>query len=173
MISPYDPQWPVMYEAARAEIEAAIGDDIVRIEHVGSTSVPGLAAKPTIDVLAGVRNWDEAKVTIAPMSESGWECAGEYGIPRRHYFRRRDERGFATHHLHMLEVGSPRFDDHLSFRDHLRAHADVAAAYERLKHDLARRMPGDSDAYQQGKGPFIEGVLERARRQRPNSRIED
>ncbi len=174
LVATYDLNWPAIFEAARAEIKAAIGEAILRIEPIGSTSVPKLTAKPTIDILVGVRDWDEAKSTIAPLTEIGWEYAGEYGIPCRHYFRCRDERGSATHHPHMLEVGSLRFDEHLLFRDHLRrAHAEVAAACERLKRDLAHRFLDSGREYQEGKRSFIEGVLERARRQRADSTMCD
>lgn len=162
VLKPYDPQWPAMYEKARAELVACIGQHTLRIEHVGSTSIPGLAAKPTIDILVGVRDWDEAKITIAPLTDIGWGYVGEHGIPRRHYFRRGAVSGRRTHHLHMLEVTHPECESMLSFRNYLRGHPNAAADYERLKLDLARRNL-DGPGYQEAKAPFIQGVLERAR----------
>lgn len=151
-----------MYERARAEIVACIGQHILRIEHVGSTSIPGLSAKPTIDILVGVRDWDEANITIAPLADIGWGYVGEHGIPRRHYFRRGAVSGRRTHHLHMLEVTQPEWETMLSFRNFLRGHPKAAADYERLKLDLARGNL-DGPGYQAAKAPFIQGILERAR----------
>ena len=162
ILKPYDPQWPAAYETARAEIVGCIGQHVVRIEHVGSTSIRGLAAKPTIDILVGVRDWDEAKITIAPLTDIGWGYVGEHGIPRRHYFRRGAVSGRRTHHLHMLEVAHPEFEAMLSFRNFLRGDPSAAADYERLKLDLARRNL-DGPGFQDAKAPFIHGVLERAR----------
>lgn len=162
LLKPYDPQWPALYETARAEIASCIGPHILRIDHVGSTSIPGLSAKPTIDILVGVRNWNEARITIAPLADIGWGYVGEHGIPRRHYFRRGTVRGRRTHHLHMLETTHPEWNAMLAFRNYLRGHPDAAADYERLKLDLARRNL-DGPGYQEAKAPFIQGILERAR----------
>jgi len=168
LVKPYDPEWPAAYEKARAEIVAGIGPHILRIDHVGSTSVPGLAAKPTIDILVGVCDWDEARITIAPLADIGWKYVGEHGIPRRHYFRRGTVRGRRTHHLHMLETTHPEWNAMLAFRNYLRGHPDAVAEYQRLKYDLARKDL-DGPAYQEAKAPLIQRFLERARRSVPTT----
>ena len=166
VVVPYDPKWPAMFERERAEIDACIGQHILRIEHAGSTSIPGMAGKPTVDILVGVKDWDEARVTIGPLAEIGWEFRGERGMPRRHLFRRLNPEGRRTHQLHMLEVTHPDWDAMLLFRDYVRSHPDAAAEYQRLKLDLARSYPNSRGAYTAGKEAFVMGVLEEARRAR-------
>ncbi len=166
VVIPYDPEWPALYEQERAEIAACIGQHILRIEHAGSTSIPGMAGKPTVDILVGVQDWDAARVTFGPLAEIGWEFRGERGMARRHLFRRLNAQGRRTHQLHMLEVTHPAWDAMLLFRDYVRSHPDAAAEYQRLKLDLARRYPNSRGAYTAGKEAFVMEVLEQARRAR-------
>lgn len=123
----YDPVWPQAFPAARSEILEDIGSGVERVEHVGSNSVEGLATKPIIEILVGVRDWDEARVTIAPLERMGWEFRAQHAIPRRHYFVKRTPTRRRTNHLHLLEVATNRFTKVLAFRDHLRSHPDAAA----------------------------------------------
>ena len=159
----YDPTWPQAFAAAKAEILEAVGPHVECVEHVGSTAVAGLAAKPIIDIQVGVRDWNEAVVTIAPLSARGWVYRGERGTPRRHYFRKRDAAGRWTHTLHMLEVFSGRWNEMLDFRDYLRAHPDAAAEYAALKRSLARRAYRERGEYTDAKAPFIQRILAQAR----------
>ena len=163
VVVPYDPRWPVIYEEARREIMEAVGSEILGIEHVGSTSIPGLAAKPTIDMQVDVRDFDEATVTIQPLEDIGWEYKGEYGFPRRHYFRKSAPDGHRTHHLHMLEIKHPRWDEMLLFRDFLREHPTTAGEYAGLKRELAEKFQDERGDYIDAKAPFIQAVLKRAR----------
>lgn len=158
-----------MYERARAEIATCIGPHILRIEHAGSTAIPGMAGKPTIDILVGVHDWDEARITFGPLAEIGWEFRGERGMPRRHFFRRLNTQGCRTHQLHMLEVAHPEWEAMLLFRDYVRTHPDVAAEYQRLKLDLARQFPNSRGKYTAGKEAFVKEVLEQARRARDSA----
>ncbi|MCY3784365.1 MAG: GrpB family protein [Chloroflexi bacterium] len=169
-VVPYDPGWPAMYERERAEIAACIGQHILCIEHAGSTAIPGMAGKPTIDILVGVHEWDEARVTFGPLAKIGWEFRGERGMPRRHFFRRLDAQGRRTHQLHMLEVTHPQWEAMLLFRDYVRSHPDAAAEYQRLKLDLARRFPDSRGQYTVGKEAFVMDVLAQARRAREDRR---
>ena len=155
----YDPVWPQAFAAAKAEILEAVGPHVESVEHVGSTSVVGLAAKPIIDILVGVRDWHQARITIAPLERAGWEFRGQRGIPRRHYFVIRTPTNRRTHHLHMLEITSRHFSDMLAFRNHLRTHPEVAAEYCALKRRLAGQPLPERGDYQQAKAPFIERVL--------------
>ena len=158
----YDPAWLRAFAAARGEILEAVGPDVQCVEHVGSTSVEGLAAKPIIDILVGVKDWHEATVTIAPLERVGWEFRGERGILRRHYFVKRTATRRRTHHLHMLEVGTDRYTEMLAFRDYLRAHPDAAAQYAALKRALASRPLPQRGDYTDAKAPFIQDVLAKA-----------
>jgi GrpB-like predicted nucleotidyltransferase (UPF0157 family) len=152
-----DPGWQGLYEAEARLIRAAIGPYILEIEHVGSTSVPGLAAKPILDIAVGVANWEEAVVCVEPMQRLGYIYKGEYGIPRRHYFVKGEPR---THHVHMVELGGDDWRRTVQFRDYLRQHPEAVAAYAELKRRLAQQFPADREAYQNGKDTFIKQVLQ-------------
>lgn len=155
-IVPYDPEWPRIYAAERERLVAAVGELFLDIQHVGSTSVPGLAAKPIIDIAAAVRDFDEAAACVAPIVALGYAYRGENGIPRRRYFDGGDPILF---HLHVLEVGGLDWHEHLLFRDYLRDHPEAAREYARLKEDLAARYAGDRLGYTEAKGSFIRRVL--------------
>ena len=157
----YQPVWRAQFEEEAAVLRALLGPQIVSVHHIGSTSVPGLAAKPIIDVLVQVRDIEAVDGLDAQMRAAGYLPRGENGIPGRRYFRR-ETAGRHTHHVHVYQVGHPRVRDHLAFRDYLAAHPAQAAAYGALKQELAARYPRDIDAYQAGKGAFILMLVERA-----------
>ena len=155
----YNPAWPRAFETAKARILKAVGPQVQTVEHVGSTSVVGLPAKPIIDILVGVHDWEEARATVAPLERISWEFRGQRGIPRRHYFVIRLPDGSRTHHLHMLELTSPHYADMLTFRNHLRTHPTAATEYATLKRRLAAQPEPHRGAYQHAKAPFIHRVL--------------
>jgi GrpB-like predicted nucleotidyltransferase (UPF0157 family) len=160
VLSPYDPQWPAMFEAEAVRIEHALVGLPIRLEHVGSTAVPGLAAKPVIDILAGRPPRSDPAPYVAAMKQLGYEHMGAYGIRGRNYFRRGSPR---THHVHMVTWTSTFWKDHLTFRDALRENAALAREYETLKYDLAATLPReDKRLYADAKGPFIRKVLREA-----------
>lgn len=160
----YDPEWVAEYERCEREIRRVVGDRIEAVEHVGSTAVPGLAAKPIVDLMVGVASLDDADACVQPLVAAGWEYAPEFEaqVPERRYFRR-FRGGDHTHHLHVVETGSDWWERHLHFRDYLREHPDLAREYDRLKRDLAERFRWDVDGYTDGKDDFIRDVEERAR----------
>lgn len=143
-----------------------LGGSLVAMAHVGSTSVPGLAAKPVIDLLVIVRSLADAEDAVPELAALGYEYLGENGIPGRLFFRRGMPR---THHLHIVEPGHPQWPDNLEFRDYLRAHPDEAARYETLKRTLARRFRQRREDYTSGKSDYILGVLKQAREGRHGS----
>jgi GrpB-like predicted nucleotidyltransferase (UPF0157 family) len=166
----YDPRWPAMFERERDHLRECLPADLVgRIEHFGSTAVPGLPAKPIVDMLVEVRSLDETRRRIAPALEAQgydyfWRPTwGDDTPPFYAWFIRRDGAGRRTHHVHMVE---PDFEhwDRLLFRDYLIAHPDAAAEYGRLKRRLAREHRGDRVAYTEAKTAFIRGVMEKAGR---------
>jgi GrpB-like predicted nucleotidyltransferase (UPF0157 family) len=166
LVVPYDPRWPRLFARARSELQTALGDAVVAIEHIGSTAVPGLAAKPIIDIMVGVDSLDRGRSLVDPVETLGYEYVpeGEAEMPFRRYFRRRDPTllpGFerAGYHLHMVEAAHPFWTTHLAFRDHLRGSAEEARAYERLKLALAARHADDRQAYTDAKAPFVRAVL--------------
>jgi GrpB-like predicted nucleotidyltransferase (UPF0157 family) len=162
-IDPYDPQWPARFRAEQDLIEAAIGPWITGgVHHVGSTAVPGLSAKPIIDIQVGVADLDSSRACIDVLADLDYQYA-PYRTDQMHWFCK-PEPSRRTHHLHLLPTGSPRFLDVLAFRDHLRMHPETAAEYEALKRDLARRFHHDREAYTDGKAEFVARVSRIARR---------
>jgi GrpB-like predicted nucleotidyltransferase (UPF0157 family) len=165
-IAPYNANWPVLFESEAAFLRARIpGTLIRRIEHFGSTAVPGLAAKPIVDMLVEVTSLDETQNQIVPMLEAEgydyfWreDCDPPYA-----WFIKRDSQGKRTHHIHMVEEDSKLWE-RLHFRDYLRQFPEEARQYERLKQSLADEYPNDRIAYTKGKTEFIESVTERARK---------
>lgn len=166
VIVDYDPNWPQRYEAERERILGAIGQWLVQIEHIGSTSVPGLGAKPIIDIMAAVRSLNDAMQCIEPLHALGYQYHPEFEdvLPERRYFNGgpRDDH----YHLHMVEITSGFWERHLLFRDYLRANLETAQEYERLKRDLAERYREDRSAYTDAKTEFITMIEERARAER-------
>jgi GrpB-like predicted nucleotidyltransferase (UPF0157 family) len=152
----YDPRWPGAYEHERARIAKALGPLALAIEHVGSTSVPGLAAKPILDVLVTVADPDGEKALRAPLERAGYEL--RVREPGHRMFRTpaRDV------HVHIRAAGDVEVQRLLRFRERLRADARDRAAYEQLKRELAAREWADMNAYADAKGPLIESILARA-----------
>ncbi|MBI3449850.1 MAG: GrpB family protein [Acidobacteria bacterium] len=160
-IVPYDASWPARFAEESQILRRALAAWLAGpIEHIGSTAVPGLAAKPVIDIMAGVRTLDGSRPAIAAATGLGY-CHFPYQVDLEHWFCKPSP-AFRTHHLHLIPVGAPQWARPLAFRDYLRAHPDVAAEYESLKRDLARKHHLDREAYTQAKGPFIDRVTARA-----------
>jgi len=137
------------------------------VEHVGSTAVPGLDAKPVIDLLVGVQDVGSAGCCIRPLAEIGYSYWTENPNPDRMLFVKfTADRTSRTHNLHVVEVGGDLWDDRLLFRDHLRAHPEAADEYARLQHDLAERFRDDREAYTEAKTDFVLATLEHARASR-------
>jgi GrpB-like predicted nucleotidyltransferase (UPF0157 family) len=155
----YDSTWPARFEAEAERIERACDGLPIRLEHIGSTAVPGLAAKPVIDILAGRPPRSRPHPYVDALKGLGYEHMGSRGVPGRDYFRRGPPR---SHHLHLFAWSSAYWRDHLLFRDHLRARPDLAREYEALKYDLAARFAYDRKLYTDEKGPFIKRVLREA-----------
>lgn len=156
----YDPGWEQAFEAEREVVAQAFGDGVVAIEHIGSTAVPGLAAKPIIDILVGVRSLDLVDERVFAMEAAGYEYLGEHGLPGRLFFRKGDPR---SHHVHAVEHGGEHWQRHLLFRDYLRTHPQEAERYGALKRELATEASGDRALYTDRKTPYIDGVVARAR----------
>ncbi len=164
----YDARWPAQFESSAAAVRAACGERLAGIEHIGSTSVPGLAGKPVVDVMPLVATFEDGAACVTALEALGYEYRGENGIPGRHYFVRAADaaRGRRREHVHMLIAGSPEAERHLRFRDHLRAHPERARAYETLKRALALRHGTAREAYTDGKTSFIAATLALASRER-------
>ena len=162
IVAPPDPAWPDAFDAASREIVGAMGANLLAVHHIGSTAIPGIWAKPVIDLLPVVRDLARVEEHVAAMRALGYEAMGEFGIPGRRYFRREGPNGLRTQNVHAFEHGSQHVARHLAFRDFMRAHPDVARQYSDLKRQLAERYPHDIEGYMDGKDAFIKQMEARA-----------
>ncbi len=165
LVVPYDPRWPALFEEERARVEAAIGPWTLETEHVGSTAVRGLDAKPVIDIMVGVRSLEDSPVLVERLTGIGYEYVPEFeeDLPLRRYFRKA-QRGRRTHQIHLVErTNAEWWDRHILLRDYLREHPETAREYAELKRNLAARLRDDRGAYTDAKTHFISAVVERAR----------
>ena len=164
----YDPRWPTLFEEERVRLHAALGELAVRIDHNGSTSVPGLAAKPVIDVQISVRTLQPIDAYRTPLQQLGYTHVPHADDSFCPFFHRPHEWPH-THHVHVVEAGGEEEARTLAFRDYLRDHADMAQEYAALKAMLARRFSAmefeSRQAYADAKGEFIERIVRTAREQ--------
>lgn len=152
---PHNPQWASEFRKESASISIALGDMVSAIHHIGSTSIPGIHAKPIIDLLVEVFAINRIDAKNPAMVDIGYECMGEYGISGRRYFRKNNAQGARTHHIHMFDVNSEHVFRHLAFRDYLVAHPTKAQEYSAIKQALVKEHKGDWNLYLDGKDPFI------------------
>jgi GrpB-like predicted nucleotidyltransferase (UPF0157 family) len=158
-VVPYDARWPALFRAEATRLASAIsvaGLPALRIEHVGSTAVPGLAAKPILDLAAGRQGQTSVGAYISVLEAAGYVYRGDGGLPGREFFRQGELR---SHHLHLVEFGGWHWQRYLGFRDALRADATLRDAYAALKNELAAEYPHDREAYTEGKASFVEAVI--------------
>lgn len=154
-VAPYDPSWPTQFTAEAECIRAALGGVAVAVHHIGSTAIPGILAKPIIDILLEVDDIPTLDAYSSALAGLGYEAKGEFGIPGRRYFRKQSTAGVRTHQIHAFERGSPASERHLAFRDYLIGQPTIAQAYSLLKQRLAASHPDDIEAYMDGKDSFI------------------
>jgi GrpB-like predicted nucleotidyltransferase (UPF0157 family) len=162
LVVPYDARWPQAFAITSREVAAALGNNLLEIHHIGSTSIQGIYAKPIIDMLAVVKDLREVDARSNEMRALGYEAMGEFGIEGRRYFRRNNVAGERTEQVHTFAEGSHHVRRHLAFRDFLRAHSKVAEQYSDLKRKLAEAHAGDIEAYMDGKDAFIKETEARA-----------
>jgi GrpB-like predicted nucleotidyltransferase (UPF0157 family) len=160
-IADYDPQWPEQFETLRSRIAAALSDLAIAIEHIGSTAVPGLAAKPLIDIDVLLRSDADLPLVISKLALLGYDHQGDLGVPGREAFRAPPDD--FPHHLYVCPPDSREYRRHIAFRDHLRTHPKDAKAYATLKRSLARKFGDQREGYTQAKSEFIADVVRRAR----------
>ena len=159
---PHDPKWSKLADDEANRILEGLTIQIIGIYHIGSTSVPGIKAKPIIDFVLEVENLEEVIESISEFEALGYLSKGEFGIPGRQFFTR-DTHGERSHHLHVFQTGHPDIERHTVFRDYLRANPEAAREYEQLKEKLAKRFPKQSGNYTAAKSDFILSMDEVAR----------
>ncbi len=155
----YDPQWEVKFQKEAVCIRQILGENCKEIHHIGSTSVPGLAAKPVIDIMPVVHSLERVDAAAEEFEKIGYEYLGEFGIPGRRYLRKGgDER---THQIHIFqETDQKNIHRHLAVRDYLRDHEESRRAYAKLKRELALKYPYDIEGYCDGKEEFVRELEE-------------
>ena len=165
VIVDHDARWFKAFDEAAAELRDALRRWVVEIEHIGSTAVVGLAAKPVIDIQVGVVSLDVSHQIVAAVEALGYVYVPDFerDLPNRRYFRRMSSAGRSTHHVHLVErTDHEWWDRHIRFRDWLRAHPDDRDRYAALKRSLATEHLDDRDGYTEAKSAFIASVVERA-----------
>lgn len=161
MVTKYDEQWNEAFRLEAQNIQGVYGNELVAIHHVGSTAVPGIQAKPIIDMMPTVKNVEKVDLFNNQMIALGYEPLGEYGIQGRRYFRKGGDN--RTHQIHIFQFDNAQeIDRHLAVRDYLRTHPGAAQQYGDLKAKLANQHPEDIEAYMIGKDAFVKRLENKA-----------
>ena len=158
VVQAYDPEWPRTFERIRAHVWPVVQHAAMSMEHVGSTSVPGLSAKPVIDACIVVASRRDIPHVVKALARIGYVHRGDLGVPDREAFKATTT-DFPKHRLYASHRGSLSLRNHIGFRDYLRAHPDASLEYGRLKESLARQFPDDIDSYIAGKTEFVLNIL--------------
>lgn len=160
-VTAYNQNWVRQFEEEAERLKDIFGDEIVEIHHFGSTSVPGLKAKPIIDIMPIVKDIEKVDSFNQQMIAFGYEPLGEFGIKGRRFFRKGGDN--RTHHIHMFQFNNrEEIDRHLAVRDYLRTHPEAARQYGDLKEQLAKQFPKDIEAYMDGKDEFVKALERKA-----------
>jgi GrpB-like predicted nucleotidyltransferase (UPF0157 family) len=160
IVAEYDPGWVILFEKLRGFVLPVISDLVVTIEHVGSTSVPGLAAKPIVDMDVVVSTQADVHTAIQRLATLGYVHEGDLGAIGREAFIPPD--GMSWHHLYVCTMENTEYKRHILFRDYLRSHPEEAKMYGDLKLELAHRFHNDRLAYTNAKSDFVKGILQRS-----------
>ena len=156
IVAPYDVAWKSAFEDIKIEIESALGDLIIGIEHVGSTSVEGMSAKPCIDVDVIIKDYSVFDAVVDKFASIGYIHEGDLGIKDREAFKYTDKPHLMTHHLYVCPQNSEELNRHITFRDFLRSNTEAARKYSSVKEVAAELFPNDIDKYIEYKSPCIE-----------------
>ena len=154
----HDPNWRSAFETESKLIALALGENVVAIHHIGSTAIPQIHAKPIVDMLVEVKDLLKIDTYSSEMEALGYQAMGEFGISGRRFFRKGNEAGIRTHHLHGFEVNSAQIERHLAFRDYMIAHSEAAQEYSELKRKLANTYPDNIQGYMDEKDGFIKAM---------------
>ena len=158
VVLPYDEGWKQDFLRIKQELQDALGQLAIDIEHVGSTSVEGLSAKPIIDIDVVIEDNTVLKDAVAALERAGYKHEGDLGIPGREAFRYEGKEHLRTHHLYVCSKDSPELKRHVTFRDHLRSHPEAVKEYSRIKEEGAKLYPYDIEGYIEYKSPFINRI---------------
>ncbi|MET3195066.1 GrpB family protein [Bacillus sp. OAE603] len=163
IIEDYSQQWALEYKKEETKIRNVLGETLIQIEHIGSTSIENLGSKPIIDMMCGVKHINAIQDFINSFAEIGYEFVWHEEFPERRFFRKGEYRA-GTHHLHIYEFESDFWINNILFRDYLRKHPDVRNEYYHLKIKLAEKYPNDRVSYTNGKNEFIKCIVKKSRK---------
>lgn len=161
MLAPFDPEWKNYFLEEKDRLLSSISDHVLAIEHIGSTSIPGLSAKPIIDIGISTESFEQGFACVPGLEALGYLYKGENGIANRHYFRTNAD--IVKFHIHMFPHKHPKLVDHLLFRDYLIAYPEEKNKYQQLKEELSQKYATQRELYTSSKSDFITGILEKAR----------
>ena len=161
IVLPYDRAWKSDFEAIKREIEGAVGDLIIGIEHVGSTSVEGMSAKPCIDIDVIINDYSSFAAVVGGLKSIGYIHEGDLGIKDREAFKYTEKTHLMTHHLYVCPKSSEELRRHIGFRDFLRSNPEAVKKYSLIKEKAARLFPDDIDGYIKYKSPCIEELYQK------------
>jgi GrpB-like predicted nucleotidyltransferase (UPF0157 family) len=161
-VVPYHPTWKDTFATESKYIKLALAENLVAVHHIGSTAISDIYAKPIIDILLEVKDITKVDAESSKLELLGYEAMGEYGICDRRYFRKHNEAGIRTHHIHAFVVGSVQIERHLAFREYMIFHPEEAQKYSNLKCELANKYPNDIESYMDGKDGFIKEIDRKA-----------
>ncbi len=164
-VVPYNAEWKRRYQEETDRLSAALQSHIIAMHHIGSTAIPGILAKPIIDILVEVYQIEVIDTLTEQMEAHGYRAHGEHGIAGRRFFSR-DTAAVRTHHIHVFQSGHPDIARLIGFRDYIRSHPDAAQRYSHLKQQLARQFANDSECYTEAKTDFIRSIERLVQEQR-------
>ncbi len=162
---PHNPKWKLLYAEEAGILDEILTGYILDIQHIGSTAIPGIKAKPIIDIAIAVENLEHINEIVDIMESNKYRYRGEFGIPDRHLFVKNLLPDFRTHHIHLMPVSHPQWETHQLFRDYLISHPDSAKEYSKLKIELKQQFPSDRGAYTDGKAKFIQKMIKIAQKE--------
>ena len=158
IVLPYDEQWKKDFLMIKDELTSALGQLAMGIEHIGSTSVEGLSAKPIIDIDVVIKDYNVLEEVVSALKVIGYRHEGDLGITGREAFKYEGKEHLRKHHLYVCPVDSPELKRHIAFRDYLRTHSEAVREYSYIKEEGAKRYPDDIERYIEHKSPFIEKI---------------
>ncbi|AZV41811.1 GrpB family protein [Peribacillus asahii] len=163
-IEDYNSNWSKQFKEEKVKLKEILADKAISIEHIGSTSVEGLGAKPILDIAIGVNDLEVVGEFIEPLKQIGYEFVYHKELPERRFFRKGQWRA-GTHHLHFYQFEGEHWNNQILFRNYLRNNPDVLKEYHQLKVDLAKKFRFDRVSYTENKDPFIQNVLQKAKKE--------
>lgn len=163
----YNERWKEEFEKEKKLLKEVLKEDAIEIEHVGSTAIPGLKAKPIIDIAIAVKELDVALKYAETLEKKGYHFRGNAGVEGRYFFAKGPEDN-RTHYLHIEPINSSNWETHVLYKRYLLEHPEVIREYEKLKEELAEKFENDRKQYTAGKNEFIQNILEKARKEYKN-----